>query len=503
MSNFNFELICIFVETYYNEAEVTMNYIKYTNKNFIIFFILIFLSFNFLSYYFFISNFELLEKKQNKNNIHNILFTINSKIDYMKNITYDYASWDDTFNYMNTLNQDYVDDNFGDGLGTLEGLNIDFVICSNLENKTQFSKYQSNFLKIDRNQFENKILQKYKKENSAYTVFKYNSFYFYLIKTKILKSDSSGEHNGYLYMGNILTVQDLSNKSKIFSQLSLEYLSPKDADYKINNANITVTHDIDNIYTNIQLFDNNKNYMLSLLATNPREIIHNGTKTIIIYNIIVSIFLLIIFYTLYKNKLLLQIYNENLKNEVEEKTIQLNKSIKEIENQNKKLYHQANKDFLTNIDNRRSFYIKGKKALKESIKNNTPFSLLMMDLDNFKNLNDSYGHDIGDKVLIEFCNIINDIINKKSIFGRVGGEEFIIIFTDENINEAYNIADSIRIKCEASKIETPIQTINFTVSFGLSQKENLDSIDKIIQQSDKLLYKAKKSGKNKIIRTSS
>ena len=125
----------------------------------------------------------------------------------------------------------------------------------------------------------------------------------------------------------------------------------------------------------------------------------------------------------------------------------------------------------------------------------------MIDLDYFKLINDKYGHAIGDKVLIEFCFIVNSIIDDGIIFGRIGGEEFCITFFDKDIEIVENIAEKIRNNCANKQIILENNEIlNFTISMGLSCRDNFDDIDKILQKSDELLYEAKETGRNRLIR---
>ena len=107
----------------------------------------------------------------------------------------------------------------------------------------------------------------------------------------------------------------------------------------------------------------------------------------------------------------------------------------------------------------------------------------------------------GDKVLIEFCLIVNSIIDDETIFGRIGGEEFCITFLDKDIETVENIAEKIRNNCADKQIILENNEIlNFTISMGLSCRDNFDDIDKILQKSDELLYEAKETGRNRLIR---
>ena len=109
---------------------------------------------------------------------------------------------------------------------------------------------------------------------------------------------------------------------------------------------------------------------------------------------------------------------------------------------------------------------------------------------------------VGDKVLVEFCTIVTSIIDDKAIFGRIGGEEFCITFFNKSLDEVNEISEQIRQKCENNLIIIDNSELKFTVSMGLSCRDEYTDIDAILHASDELLYEAKKTGRNRIIRSS-
>jgi len=266
-------------------------------------------------------------------------------------------------------------------------------------------------------------------------------------------------------------------------------------------VDVKVTLDEEFIKNELQIFDIEGASILSLMATNKRDIVHKGKNTIIIFNFVISVFLFIIFFIMYKNQKLLEHYNKLLELKVNRRTTQLTKSFKKLQTKNKELNRLANKDFLTNINNRRSYFLKSKIALKQAIEKKMPFCILLMDIDNFKLVNDTYGHAVGDQVLIEFSKIVQSIIPESSIFGRIGGEEFCITFDNKDIEVSYRFAENIRRCCEEYIIRIGEGEIKFTVSFGLKEREGCDTIDEILFYADEFLYKAKESGRNCVVRS--
>lgn len=159
------------------------------------------------------------------------------------------------------------------------------------------------------------------------------------------------------------------------------------------------------------------------------------------------------------------------------------------------LEYLVNYDGLTKIYNRRYFNEFLKNNIEVCEKHNCSLSLIMLDTDNFKNVNDNYGHDIGDYVLVKMCEIIKKNIRKCDIFARLGGEEFVIITPNTDINGARNIGEKIRKVVEEYNFEN-IETI--TISLGVSEYFKGDSLDTLYKRADIALYKAKNSGKNKV-----
>lgn len=185
--------------------------------------------------------------------------------------------------------------------------------------------------------------------------------------------------------------------------------------------------------------------------------------------------------------------NDLLKRQVERKTKRIKGAYKKISEKNKELFQLANIDSLTKIRNRRNYFIESNNLLEKAIQSNKNLDVLILDIDDFKKINDRYGHAVGDEVLITFCNIVNNIIDKNVLFGRIGGEEFCLTFYDKEEQEVLSICEAIRHKCASVVFQIAGQEIFFTISMGLSSLENLnDSIDKILHRADKFLYEAKK-----------
>lgn len=175
-------------------------------------------------------------------------------------------------------------------------------------------------------------------------------------------------------------------------------------------------------------------------------------------------------------------------------TISIISSLIYIKDKNK-LKILSNTDYLTKIFNRVRFMEIASYELNRVERSSSTFTVIIFDIDFFKKINDNYGHNIGDTVLIELCNLVSKNLRKTDIFARWGGEEFICLLPDTNIRGAYILSESLRKKVESFKF-SHIEKI--TISLGLYQMKKTDTfIEDIIDKADKALYLSKNSGRNK------
>ncbi|MFH7767002.1 diguanylate cyclase [Acinetobacter sp. BSP-28] len=165
----------------------------------------------------------------------------------------------------------------------------------------------------------------------------------------------------------------------------------------------------------------------------------------------------------------------------------------------KKVLHLANHDSLTNTINRRHLFEKGEQYLSEAKSHSV--SLILLDLDHFKKMNDQYGHHIGDLVLKHFSQLVEDNIRSNELFARIGGEEFLILMMNTSLQETQAIAERIRIKTELTPMQLPEGDLLFiTTSIGIAYQSLPTelSLQHIINQADHALYRSKALGRNQI-----
>lgn len=159
---------------------------------------------------------------------------------------------------------------------------------------------------------------------------------------------------------------------------------------------------------------------------------------------------------------------------------------------------QANTDPLTKLPNRRfvdSVFLDS--ALKDPA-NHLPMTVVAIDIDYFKNVNDSYGHDVGDRVLKHVAKTIRSKTRESDVVARTGGEEFLALFPKSSLQIGIDIAEKTRIRVESSPYQHNSKVIATTVSLGIAQATHFSEIDSALREADAMLYKAKNNGRNRI-----
>jgi diguanylate cyclase (GGDEF)-like protein/PAS domain S-box-containing protein len=165
-----------------------------------------------------------------------------------------------------------------------------------------------------------------------------------------------------------------------------------------------------------------------------------------------------------------------------------------------RLLQQANIDYLTSASNRGYFMEQAELELSRATRYGSPLSLLMLDIDFFKQVNDTHGHKAGDAVLKKLVEVGRETLREVDIIGRIGGEEFAILLPETSCGEAVEVAERLRQVMENTKV--PLDgglPIHFSLSIGVTSLISIDdNIDVLLNLADKALYKAKASGRNKV-----
>lgn len=162
-----------------------------------------------------------------------------------------------------------------------------------------------------------------------------------------------------------------------------------------------------------------------------------------------------------------------------------------------KYQKMATQDYLTGVSNRRFFMERAQEELSRANRYTHPLTFMMMDIDHFKNINDTYGHHAGDQVLKNVASICTDNLRVHDLFGRIGGEEFSAMLPETNLNDAMVVAERIRKAIEDAEWAIDGKKVSCTISIGMSQlNDDSETLDNLMKKADEALYLAKSSGRN-------
>ena len=177
----------------------------------------------------------------------------------------------------------------------------------------------------------------------------------------------------------------------------------------------------------------------------------------------------------------------------------LNKTVHELNSANYKLEQISRTDPLTKISNRRDMIEKIEHEKKRFARNGKPFVLIMIDIDNFKLVNDKYGHDAGDFILESIAHLMQASVRKQDIVGRWGGEEFLLLLPETDIVGGEALAEKIRKSVEETPYIFSNKKIPVTITLGVSVYDRLMELETTIKSADKAMYEGKNKGKNCVV----
>ena len=182
------------------------------------------------------------------------------------------------------------------------------------------------------------------------------------------------------------------------------------------------------------------------------------------------------------------------------KTIELKREIEERKSAQESLHQLASLDPLTGALNRREFFILGGREVGHALQRGQPLTVILFDLDNFKQVNDTYGHAIGDQVLIHITRIVRESLRQDEIIGRYGGDEFVILLPGSDGAQGQQIAERLCEKMASRTIATGKGDLSVTLSLGIAELRQASdlTLETLLAHADHALYTAKRAGRNQL-----
>ncbi|WP_460533729.1 sensor domain-containing diguanylate cyclase [Chitinimonas naiadis] len=200
----------------------------------------------------------------------------------------------------------------------------------------------------------------------------------------------------------------------------------------------------------------------------------------------------------------MSLLNASLEEQVQERTELLNlanehllASLEERQQLVSKLESLASTDSLSQLLNRRAFHERAAIEVARALRQATPISLFIFDIDHFKRINDSYGHEVGDQVIVEIARLSRETIRDVDMAARFGGEEFVALLPDTALMAALQVAERLRLLIAGIRLPHPEGDISLTSSFGVAEWTEGLAIDKLVARADQALYRAKEGGRNR------
>ncbi len=167
-----------------------------------------------------------------------------------------------------------------------------------------------------------------------------------------------------------------------------------------------------------------------------------------------------------------------------------------------RVQHQAITDELTRISNRRHLYAAGEREFNRAIRYHRPLSVLMLDIDHFKAVNDTHGHAVGDQVLQILAGRLQNQLRKFDLLGRYGGEEFVIVLPESTAEESQQVAERIRLMIKNEPVPTDVGPMPITISIGLAEINRMTrDFSDLVSQADDAMYRSKRSGRDRTTRS--
>ncbi|SHK41183.1 diguanylate cyclase domain-containing protein [Tepidibacter formicigenes] len=436
----------------------------------------------FISHIVILGNFENLEKKETYKAIKQVVNALEKDFFNLSMTNKDYAAWDETYDFVQGKNPDYIEKNLMDETFIINKLNVFILINKegnivykkgfDLVNYSEISVSDSLIKQINK---QSPLLNFSKPTRGITGIISLPEGKMMISSHPVVTDYLKGPINGILIIGRYIDsnkISQLSQQTNLSIELEElnEYEIPKEVKTLrnpfINKSSVWVENiNKNHIYGYSIIYDIYENPALILKIDKIKYIYNKGYLTFI-YFLGIILFVYIIFFIascFYMNKII----------------------------------YKAHYDALTNLPNRHYFYDKSEELLIKAFNNNEKIAVFFIDLDNFKNINDYFGHYVGDVLLQHITKRLKDNIDKESIISRLGGDEFIIFIPNiEDVKAVEKIAQNI-INCTTKPFFIKENKIFISMSIGISiYPFDGDDVNTLINNADIAMYNVKKEAKN-------
>uniref|UniRef100_UPI004057A6AA diguanylate cyclase n=1 Tax=Candidatus Electrothrix sp. TaxID=2170559 RepID=UPI004057A6AA len=482
-----------------------------------------------------------LEYEEGKKDISRITDALSNEVKHLDMVCKDWAFWDDTYQFAEDGNSEYIESNLPDG--TFISNQVNFIYFFNVEKKPIWGKV----FDLDKQEFV-------PTPNLVSNVFANNSFpeTFYNKRTgggpdwtisgivntsekkiifvarPILTSANKGPQKGIMVMGFFLG-EDVIERIKEQTHVQFEILQasekikPENKNFIpvkniASNSSFSITEQADlDLYISIDLLNTKEEESLVVQVKKKAKIIEKGRATVftLMESVVISLVVLLLVIALFLNKVILEPVSnltEHIKeiigtgdlskqirsdrsDEIGHLTRQYNHMLRELNRQKNELEELAVTDGLTRLLNHRKVMEDLQREIERCSRYEPELAVMMLDLDFFKHINDTYGHKAGDEILITVAKTLRESVRETDIVGRYGGEEFLILLPNQGREEAELVGENIRKNVE--KLTWPYDGLKVTVSGGISVYD--EKTDDLLIEADRRLYKAKEQGRNQIV----
>jgi|GEM_PF-1517369 len=475
--------------------------LKTKTKLFLVFTVILSIAFILYVQYTLNKNYSQASKIINYENVKNLVERIDKDIEYFYRIALDFSSLDDTYNFVEKSNKEYIHKHFRKDSYTLEDLNLSFFILIDKQNSIKYSKLIRNMNFEKKNSILKYFVKQLNEKDEVNSIIKFGQYSYFISKHPIYKTDYENGSNGYVILGRKIDNLYLKQLTNSFDESKFSFIKEhknpvvSQSLYFPTVATSTIIQK-EQLVSQISLYDTNNNFVLGIETKNDIKLSKDMFMIICVLSTFLLLIVLVLIFIVNSYKKLFTHNQKNIEEQIDSKTQQMKTALKELEKINIQLFDIAHTDHLTKTMNRRNFFIHSQNAFAIAKRNNLDICTIMIDIDKFKNINDKYGHDVGDKVLIEFAKTIKRNIKEKDIFGRLGGEEFSLVLPNTNIKSATKKAEQLKEEIEKIEIFVHDNILSVTASFGVSDNKECENIDEMLQKADKLLYSAKNEGRN-------